>query len=301
MKFNTLDTESTYRRLLAEDSAEERERIFCTELVEPFQGLINRMGGGDGLAMFKQWGMSPEQFSEDNREHMRGVIDALAEADAWNRAEKSLDEGYAAFAPYADRIATQEITFGLLVAKLGSGTDDMGYTGFGGIPGWIMTVYGTPNAHNLARVEACTVHELHHNLSAVISGAAMNAWKDFMNVTVADYMLAEGQAESFAAEFYGEEMTGPWVSDFDESRLEETKVIFKEGLKRTGFNTIRGYIFGGEIAEEYGLDAVNVPKYAGYALGYRVMQAYLKKTGKSVVEATLIPTDEIIAVSGYFE
>ncbi len=300
MKFNILDTEATYRRLLEIDSAEERERIFCVELVEPFQGVVNIMGSGDGLAAFKQWGMSPEQFREDNREHMRGVLDALATADAWNRAAKSLEVGYAAFAPVADRIPTEAITFGLLVAELGGPVEGMGYTGFGGIPGWIMTVYGIPNAENLAKVEACTVHELHHNLSAAISGTAMNAWKDFMSVTVADYMLAEGQAESFAAELYGEESTGPWVNDFDESRLEETKAIFKAGLKRSGFNTIRGYIFGGEIAAEHGFDAVNVPLYAGYALGYRLMQAYLKNTGKSLVEATLVPTDEIIVGSGYF-
>jgi uncharacterized protein YjaZ len=41
--------------------------------------------------------------------------------------------------------------------------------------------------------------------------------------------------------------------------------------------------------------------YAGYAIGYRVVQAYLERTGKSVVETTFVPAQTIIADSGFFE
>ena len=44
-----------------------------------------------------------------------------------------------------------------------------------------------------------------------------------------------------------------------------------------------------------------VPAFAGYALGYRVVQAYLKRTGKNVVEATFVPAQEIVAQSGFFD
>jgi uncharacterized protein YjaZ len=43
-----------------------------------------------------------------------------------------------------------------------------------------------------------------------------------------------------------------------------------------------------------------MPTYGGYAIGYRVVQAYLKRTGSSVKEATFVPAAEIVAESGYF-
>ncbi len=168
MKFNVLNTEATYRRLLNTTDAEERLALIRQELIEPFRGLIDIFGGagGDGIAQFSMWRMSPEMFTDEKRDQTAAKVDALAQADAWKRAALALEKGYAAFADYADRIPLEQVTFGLLVADLGDAPGDHGYTGFGGIPGWVMTVYGTPDAHNLPRVEACTVHELHHNLGA---------------------------------------------------------------------------------------------------------------------------------------
>lgn len=55
---------------------------------------------------------------------------------------------------------------------------------------------------------------------------------------------------------------------------------------------VRSYIFGDEITAQQGREAVGVPTYAGYALGYKLVQAYLTRTGKSVVEATYTPSAE---------
>ena len=35
-------------------------------------------------------------------------------------------------------------------------------------------------------------------------------------------------------------------------------------------------------------------KWAGYACGYHFVKHYLKKTGKSIIEATLLPAKEIL-------
>jgi uncharacterized protein YjaZ len=295
MKFNIVDTESIYRRLLAEADGETRESIFRTELVEPFMGLVKTFGMPDGMAAFKQWGTSPDLFDSNRKKRTAHILDALKQANAWQRAQNSLDRGYAAFRDYVDRIPLEVITFGLMIADLSATPQAGGYTGFGGIPGWIMTVYGDPNKDNLKKVEAATVHELHHNLwSAIVN-------YNFMTSTVGEYMIMEGLAESFADELYGEDKIGPWVTGFDETRLEATKTIFRDGLKRSGFNVIRGYIFGGEISEQMGFEKVDVPLYAGYALGYKVVQAYLKRTGKKVVETSFVPAEEIIAESQFFD
>jgi uncharacterized protein YjaZ len=183
----------------------------------------------------------------------------------------------------------ERITFGLLLADLSAAPQAGGYTGFGGIPGWIMTVYGEPNEYNLARVEAATVHELHHNLG----GAAGAVFQDFMNVTVGRYIVGEGLAEAFAAELYGEALIGPWASEFDESDLPRVKAIFRDALDVSGFGAVRPFIFG---------DPQNgIPFFSGYAIGYRIVKAYLARTGKRVPEATFDPAETIIAESGYFD
>jgi uncharacterized protein YjaZ len=293
MQFNIVDPEAAYRRLLNTPDAVQRQAIFQRELVEPFAGLV-QFFGGDGLAVFGSWGMSPELFADDRREQMAAIIAALAASDAWNRAVKALEKGWAAFAAYADRIPLEAITFGLYVADMNS---EHGYTGFGGIPGWIMTVYGVPDEYNLQRIEGATVHELHHNLG----GAANPRNTNMMALTVGEYMIMEGLAESFAAELYGKDMVGPWVTEFDDSNLEHAKALFRDALNLTGFNTIRGYIFGDVSAERTGQPQAGVPAFAGYALGYRVVQTYLKRAGRSVVEATFVPAHEIIAQSAFFE
>lgn len=298
MRFEIIDSESAYRRLLAANSAAEREAIFTEALVKPFEGMVQVFGfGQSGLDAFAMWKMSPEQFAPERREQMRDVIETLTAADAWNRAARALEKGWAAFAKYADRVTLERLVFALLYADIGSD-----YTGFGSMPGYIMTVYGTPDEYTLRRVEAATVHELHHNLMSNIGkkGGVAFDWSDFMNTTtVADYMIGEGLAEAFAAELYGEAVTGPWVTKFDESKLDVVKGKFREGLHLTGFNTIRAYIFGDQIADEMNLPKVGLPPYAGYAIGYRVVRAYTQRTGKSVVDTSFVPSEEIIAESQF--
>ena len=89
------------------------------------------------------------------------------------------------------------------------------------------------------------------------------------------------------------EAAGPWVTELDGSDIERVRPLFEEGLNVKGFNEVRRYIFGD-------LDA-GLPVYAGYAVGYRVVQAYLRRSGMGVVEATFVPAEEIIADSGFFE
>lgn len=288
MDFQIVDTETAYRRLLNAPDAATREAIFRQELIEPFNGLV-QFFGGDGPAAFAQWGMRPDQFAEDTREQMAALIDALAAANAWNRAVQALETGRQAFAAYADRIPLEKIVFGLYLADMRATPQAHGYTGFGGIPGWIMTVYGAADEYNLRRVEAATVHELHHNILGAANPQALN----MMQITVGEYMVYEGLAESFAAELYGNESVGPWVSEFDDSDLAQTKARFQKGLNATGFNEVRRYIFGDPAA--------GLPIYAGYAIGYRVVQAYLQRSGKNVVGTTFVPAQTIIADSGFFD
>jgi CheY-like chemotaxis protein len=46
---------------------------------------------------------------------------------------------------------------------------------------------------------------------------------------------------------------------------------------------------------------VGMPDYGGYAIGYRVVQAYLERTGNTIEAATFVSVAEIVAESGYFD
>jgi len=294
MQFQIVDTQAAYRRMLTAPDQARRFAIFREELAAPFAGLARVFGSDDVVAAFANWGMTPEMFEPERHAEMTAVLEALASADAWNRAAQALGRGRDAFARYSERIPLNSVVFGLYLADMRGVPGQRGYTGFGGIPGWIMAVYGQPDADNLACVEAATVHELHHNvLGAIFPSNPLLA-------SVGAYMIGEGLAESFAAELYGEDLIGPWVTEFDESRLDEARQLLGDALEKTGFDVVRSYIFGDEMNAYQGREAVGVPAFAGYAIGYKVVQAYLQRTGQSVVEASFVPARQIIAESRFF-
>lgn len=294
MHFTIIDTESIYRRLLTAPHAAAREAIFRAEIIAPFKPLTAIFGGGDELVMFNQWGMSPEQFASGSRDKTQTLIDTLAAHDAWAQAAQALEDGRRAFVQYESQTALDNIIFALMAVDMPGATSERGYSGFGGFPGYIMTAYGDANDYTLPRIKAATVHELHHNIRFTLFPFNM------MTTTLADYIIAEGLAESFAAELYGEGVVEFFVNEFDESRLDETRHKIRDALDVTGFNVLRAYIFGDSIAAQYGLQPAGVPDYAGYAIGYRIVQAYLQRTGKTIAGTTMLPSMEIIRASGYF-
>jgi uncharacterized protein YjaZ len=294
MRFNMIDTQAIYRRLLATTNAAQREEIFRNEVVAPLEGLSKVFGGGDAIALFRQWGMSADQVASDRREWFVTTLDQLAANDAWGKTALALDDAQKAFAPYADRIPLDLIQFALVIADTKPLNPlDRGYTGFGGVPGYILVVYGEANDYALKRIQGATVHELHHNIR-------FKLFPFTMQISVGDYIVAEGMAESLAVELYGEEVVGYYVTDFSEQELETAKRMIGGALNVTGFNEVRSYIFGDVISEMQGRQKMGIPNYAGYAIGYRVVQQYLRRSGKTVPEATFVPADQIIAESGFF-
>jgi uncharacterized protein YjaZ len=68
-----------------------------------------------------------------------------------------------------------------------------------------------------------------------------------------------------------------------------------------GFDVVRGYIFGDWAADRFGYPAQGLPSFAGYTIGFRLVQAYLARTGRSAAEATYTPWEEIVAESRFLE
>lgn len=296
MEIAIIDTEAIYRRLLDTRDATRRDAIYRADLLAPFAGMFRVFGGGDPVAMAKGWGLYlPTEFVGDARPAITSILDRLVAADAWRTMAEALGLGVAAFAPYVDLVRHRTVTSALMIADHQRANPiDRGYTGFGGIPGYVLVVYSDPNGYNLSRIGGASVHELNHNVR--FSAFPFHP----MAVTVGEYMIAEGLAEAFAAELFGEQVVGYYVTDFDEDELATATRVIGGALDATGFDAVRGYIFGDTIAAQMGAPKAGVSDYAGYAIGYRAVRQYLSRTGKTAAAATFAPAAEIIAESGFF-
>ena len=162
-----------------------------------------------------------------------------------------------------------------------------GYCGDGGIPGYIFS-WLIPNEYTLEHLPVALAHEANHNIRFQFI-----EWKN--DITLGEMMISEGLAENFATSFYGEDKAGPWVTKTDMATLNEyIKPIIQDGLNIQGFENLNAYLYGDELAKLQNFPQVGLPYCAGYACGYHLVKHYLKKTGKSVIEATLLPAKDIL-------
>ena len=138
------------------------------------------------------------------------------------------------------------------------------------------------------RLPVALAHETNHNVR----------WQ-FMQwssqITLADMIVSEGLAETFAAAMFGEDKVGKWVRETTSEVLRETvKPLVRANLMTSDFQTLSSYLYGDEIMALRGGQPIGMPYCGGYACGYALIGHYLKKTGVSVYEATVTPTEEIL-------
>jgi uncharacterized protein YjaZ len=287
MEFIIQDTCNLYKEMLNLPD-EERIDFYKNKLMEPFLELFETMN----------MPVSPEAMGSlpitGHDAEMNLMLDELKNADAWNKAHDAIETSVQRF-QQSDVAMPEKLVVGIFLGNPAFLANSEGYTGFGGIPGYIQIIIA-PNEYNLPRLKAAIAHEFHHNV------LFKNAKWNFMNdVSVAKYLAVEGLAESFAASLYGEEYIGPWVTGVKGQDLEKSREIIGKSLNIKGFNEVRKYIFGDHMTNFDGSEPTGIPAFAGYAAGYHAVQAFLKKTGITVEKATLIDGETIIEESGYFE
>jgi uncharacterized protein YjaZ len=299
MEITIYDTLSAMRAVIAAPIAE-RRAIYRERLIEPLRDYwylatkrINpQVTDDESLAMKMLWDVDLEQA--DLSEYTR-ALDRLEEVAAWEQADAAIRLAARTFEANG-RSCTEDHITGLLF--LGNPRDrifielNRGYAG-AQLPGYIVLPIW-PNDYNLPRIPAALVHEFNHRVRL-----SHEPWT--LATTVGQYIVLEGLAESFAAELYGPEYVGPWVSTLNDEQIERAKGIIGPALAVSGFDKIRAYIFGDETARQWGLPVLGLPHCAGYAIGYRLVQTYLQRTGKTATEATFVPYEEIIEESGFFK
>ena len=300
MEIKWIDTQNIYHTIINTADQSAKDQIYKEQLIEPWQQMMAMVAGQNGsmngdnpFAGAKAWHwLVPEQLTT--------IPDSLAKLEAtqaWEVGEQAMVKGVKQFAPYADRIPIDKIEGWLILAD--PKTSDPIGRGYTGATDWMqprfVVQYSDPNEYNLPRLSGCIVHEMHHLIRSKVV-----PW-NFMQATVADYIVHEGLAESFAASLFGEDVVGYYVTDIDEAHLALARTLIGDNLTATGFDTLRAFIFGDYWAQKLGFAAVGMPDFGGYAIGYHVVQAYLQRTNSTIEEATFVPAMEIVAQSGYFD
>ncbi|MGF7049592.1 uncharacterized protein YjaZ [Paenibacillus sp. DS2015] len=291
------NTVEQYERLLSMKE-EDRENYFRYSMMKPFEKMWNKINvplkaqqsnGYDVLMATRMLGYLDVSETEIGREALEKLIQIQALQTAHDTLSKCVE-----FNQQNNlTINADELKLGLYIADPQKLELQKGYSGFGGIPGFIQVTI-IPNTYNTPKLPAVIAHEFHHNIRF-----SYFDW-DHGNVTVADYLIIEGLAESFAIELYGVELLGPWVTSFEEDDLQYSIEVIKDALDVKGFAEVSSYMFGDTIAKDQGYQPVGLSPFAGYAVGYQVVQSFMKENNVGIGEATLLDTDEIINNCGLF-
>jgi uncharacterized protein YjaZ len=284
MTITVIDTHTAMRRILTAPLADRPDLLRA--MLEPVAGMYRYFPGEVDLVAMHHAGSAFRVDREDER--ALPALDALRDADAWGRIEKALHDGLAHQLEVTPGICVPDIQ---VVVVLGDPSDrhftdvTLGMTASGSTPGYLWLNFW-PDEENLARLEAVAVHELNHNLRY-----STVAW-DPATVTVGEQVVSEGLADAFARELHGDlgytRIGLPWLHD---DAVYE-KVV--SGLGVTGMQNFAAWVHGDATAVKFGGTPVGLPTGAGYAVGNRLVDAYLARTGRTAAEALLVDAAEVV-------
>ena len=294
MNITLLRSDEIYKKMMSSPK-EKRDDIYRYEMAKPFEfkwSCYNiplkspKKGGYDVVMASSMLGYLPPSEVNETQEEKINLIsnDAL-----WQTCKNTIENCLECFTKAGYELPVKDYMFSLMLGNPQSPYISLsdGYAGDGGIPGYIV-VSLVPNEYTINRIQVALAHECNHNVRF-----QFEKWKN--DITLGEMMVCEGLAENFATSMFGEDMVGPWVSKTDMETLNEyIKPLIKDVLDATGFENISAYLWGDELAQLQGFFPQGMPYCAGYACGYHMIKHYLKKTGKSIVEATLTPASDIL-------
>ncbi|MFK0245455.1 DUF2268 domain-containing protein [Amycolatopsis azurea] len=287
MTIKVLDTYPAMREILRAPLAD--RATLLKAMAGPAAGMYRYFPGEVDLVAMHA--MSSGFPLDRDEERCLEALEALHEADAWNRIQRALDDALAVQLAATPGLAVPDIT---VLTVLGDPGDahfmgpNLGMTANGSVSGYIHLNFW-PYPENLARLEATAVHELNHNLRYSPGGVI---W-DPATVTVGEQIVSEGLADAFARQLYGDELG---YARIGVPRLDDDAVFAKvvSGLEITGMQNFTAWVHGDETAARYGGTPVGLPTGAGYAAGNRLVDAYLAATGRTAAEALLADRRDVI-------
>lgn len=290
MAITVLDTYAGMTSVLRSDEAR-REGLLRT-MLEPVAGMYRFFPGDVDLADMHRMSFGFPLVGRDD-DCLR-ALDAMRDADAWSRIERALDDAIAVQAAATPGLVVPDLTVLLVLGDPDDGhfMDEVrGFSGNGSMTGYLaLTMW--PTHENLDRIEAAAVHELNHNLRYAPGGVV---W-DPAAVTVGEQIVSEGLADAFARQLYGDDQgfTPIGVPHLADDDVFATVV---SGLDVTGMQNFAAWVHGDPTAMRFGAAPVGVPTGGGYAVGNRLVDAYLAATGQDAAAALHVPSRVLIDVA----
>jgi len=280
------------------DDASALERLFTL----PLPARLDALAAMRGISSFDSAAMDTLRQIHERGDGFRVEVDdprypaaikRLVKADAWGQIKRDLTRAWEyqnVSLPgihHPDRI---EVSL-----TLGNPDDPvflertLGYYGMGSVPGTIWMV-AWPTDYNETRIGACAVHELGHNIRTPNISGPFN---------LAEWVVHEGLAEVFTIEVCGPDSTGAWYKDVTGKVLDETwdKIVGAFGTGTT-FRDWSPYVLGDEVARRLGMEPVGIPHMGGYAVGRRIVERYLDKTGLKAANVIARPVEELLEDAG---
>ncbi|CAM3387288.1 DUF2268 domain-containing protein [Tsukamurella hominis] len=287
MKITVLDTYAAMRAILC--APEEKRAALLEEMWRPVAGMYRYFPGPvDLVAMHAASSGFPLDRDTDA---CLAAVERLRAADAWGRIERALGHAADRLADALRRVDLPELTVLLVVGDPGDRIyldEALGLTANGGVTGYLyLNVW--PSPENLDRLEAMAVHEFDHNVRYAPGGVV---W-DPATVTVGEQIVSEGLADALARELYGEEL-GPARIGVPHRHDDALYATVVDNLGVTGMQNFASWVLGDAIAGRFGAPPIGVPTGAGYAVGNRLVDAYLAATGRTASEAVHADAREII-------
>ncbi len=290
----TVRSDTIYQKIM-EAPLNHKDDIYRYELMKPFEQKLamyhcplkaKEPGGYDAIMASGMMGyLLPTKIDASKEESITLLKDDIF----WEQCRTSIEKVLKCFTDSGVELPVKEYVFSILLADPESPYSIMNdnYCGDGGIPGYILGSL-VPSDYTKSRLPVALAHETNHNVRF-----QFEKWRN--DISLGAYMVCEGLAENFATYLYGEDKVGPWVSKTDMQTLNEyIKPLMREALDAQGFDNITSYMYGDEMAKMRDFIPVGMPYCAGYACGYHLVKYYLKKTGKSIIEATLTSSLEIL-------
>lgn len=294
MNITAIRSDHIYRKMMSASPAE-KDRLYRDELMKPFAfkwacvGIPLNAEAACGCDVVSAAAMSGYYAPAQITQERRGEIDQISSEAFWADCEGSIRNALAGFEQHGIHLPNQAYVFTVVLSDPRSPMTVMAgdYCGDGGIPGYIIGSI-VPNERSLSLLPVALAHETNHNVR----------WQ-FMQwssqITLADMIVSEGLAETFAASMFGEDKVGKWVREITPETLRETvKPLVRDNLGTSDFQTLSAYLYGDEIMALRGGQPIGMPYCGGYACGYALIRHYLRKTGASIYEATITPTEEIM-------
>lgn len=294
MIVENLNSSEIYRKMML-SKQEKREDIYRYELMMPLKEKwdcyhipmkAEREGGYDIIMASEMLGILPPREVDIQ---YKSWIDAISDQKIWDTCDEVIARALKRFEDGGIELKIDRYLYTILLANPKSPYLIMcdGYSGDGGIPGYILG-FLVPNEETIRRLPAALVHETNHNVRYQYI-----RWTN--DVTLGEMLVSEGLAENYATTLFGEEFLGPWVTKTDMELMPLIKEIIYDGLGAQGMESITAYLYGDEMARMQNYPEVGLPYCAGYATGYYMIKHFLNKTGIPIEEATILPAEEILS------